>query len=115
MKRWTKRVSLLMALSVIIWAGVDLLLPDDCESKYNRLRVGMTESEVDSVMARKSFFRRLVTKGQRLRRASGLTSVWTEEWFEGEDELVGVHFRWHEGRLSGKAIWKDGKWNASSE
>jgi hypothetical protein len=116
MNHWAKLLVLLMVLSVMIWVGLDFLMPDDCESKYLRVKVGMTESEVGSVMARKNVLRRLVTKGQRLRRASGVTSLWTEEWYEGEEELIGLHFQWDgNGRLSTKAIWKNGKWIESSE
>jgi len=116
MKHRAKLLVLLLVLFVIMWVGIECLKPDDCETKYYRLKVGMTESEVSSVMARKNVLHRFVTEGQRLRRASGLTSVWTEEWYKGDGERIGVHFEWDgNGRLARKAICKDGKWVESSE
>ena len=104
-KHWAKLVGLLLVLLLMIWVGVEFLMPDDCESKYHRLKIGMTESEVSSEMARKNVLRHLVTKGQRLRRASGVTSLWTEQWYERDGKLVGVHFQWDgNGKLASKKM-----------
>jgi hypothetical protein len=116
MKHRGKLVVLLFVLILITWVGIEFFMPDDCESKYHCLKVGMTEAEVSSVMERRNVLHRLVTKRQRLRRAMGVTSVWTEEWYESDIVLIGVHFQWDaDGKLANKAIWKDGMWHKSSE
>jgi hypothetical protein len=110
-RHWWTILVVPVVVSAAVVVGLILAVPDDCESKYNQLRVGMTEAEVNSVMARRNPLRHLLNRGQRLRRAIGITSVWTEEWYQDDLELVGVHFEWDEdGRLARKAIWKEGRW-----
>jgi hypothetical protein len=111
-RHWRKLLALAFVLPVPIWATHEYFVPDDAESKFSWLRIGMTEAEVDAVMARRNVLTRLVLgKGQRVRRASGVTSLWTETWYQGDEKMTGVYFRWDEdGRLARRAIWKDGNW-----
>jgi len=114
-RHWAKLVVTLMLLGPLVVFRYECLMPDDCESRFRRVEIGMTEPEVNSVMERKNVLLAIVKKRQRLWRASGVSGVWMQEWYEGDGKLIGVFFEWDEsGRLTSKAIFKDGEWMVSS-
>jgi hypothetical protein len=109
--------AILLPLSLVL--GYWAFIPDDCESNYTRVKIGMTEAMVNREMSRTNLMHLIMPKPQRLRRAYGRGST-IEQWYVDLDtnwgNAIGVGLAFDDdGLLVEKALNRNGEWIKSDQ